>query len=218
MSTKEILKPCPCCDGVAELHETEGCDYVVSCGGCGLQILDDMRWEEKGYDARANVIEKWNTRGGTELGATNQTSFNWKEVKKNGDDANAENNALLPGTNKRAVIPEQLLDSVVKIEQILSGIFQIAGDAPELNMSNYDEDEADKLNDAMIEIYNLAKQAYDTRTKNELVLPMQSVVPSTLYDCDNCMNYPCALQKWSSWKGRKLKLNECGDKVELKLL
>ena len=55
----------------------------------------------------------------------------------------------------------------MKIEQILSGIFQITGDAPELNMSNYSEDEVERLNDAMIEIHNLAKQAYDTRTEDE---------------------------------------------------
>jgi ribosomal protein L37AE/L43A len=33
----------------------------------------------------------------------------------------------------------------MKIEQILSGIFQIAGDAPELNLNNYTEEEVEKL-------------------------------------------------------------------------
>ena len=63
------------------------------------------------------------------------------------------------------------------------------------------------------------KKRVEARTSNENSgLHLQRVVPSTLYDCDDCMNYPCVLQEWSSDKGRKLKLNECGDKVVKKLL
>jgi len=32
------------------------------------------------------------------------------------------------------------------------------------------------------------------------------------YDCDDCSNFPCSLQEWSSDKNKKLRLGECGDK------
>ncbi|WP_277657230.1 Lar family restriction alleviation protein [Seleniivibrio woodruffii] len=56
------LKPCPFCGGVPTISETEGCDYTIQCACCGLSLLDDMDWDGIGYDARQNVIDKWNTR------------------------------------------------------------------------------------------------------------------------------------------------------------
>ena len=43
------------------------------------------------------------------------------------------------------------------------------------------------------------------------------VVGSTVYDCDECIKYPCALQEWSSDKNKKLRLGDCGEKVKRNL-
>ena len=69
MSNKQAkeLKPCPFCGGVAQLAETEGCDYVCACSECGVIMTDDMLWSEESYDARLNIIGKWNTRTNTGL-------------------------------------------------------------------------------------------------------------------------------------------------------
>ena len=57
------LKSCPCCgSNKVSIQETEGCDYLIGCDKCGLQVFDDMKWGKKGFDAKQNVIEKWNTR------------------------------------------------------------------------------------------------------------------------------------------------------------
>lgn len=56
------LKPCPFCGNKPEISETEGCDFVISCDYCGISMLDDMHWNIENYDAKQNVIDKWNTR------------------------------------------------------------------------------------------------------------------------------------------------------------
>lgn len=58
----DALLPCPCCGSEPILQETEGCDFVISCNECGLGLFDDMKWGVDGYDAKSNVIEKWNKR------------------------------------------------------------------------------------------------------------------------------------------------------------
>jgi len=75
----------------------------------------------------------------------------------------------------------------------------------------------DKLHMQHAPIFQKQKLADYVETELK-TLGLFSVSPSTLYDCDDCMNYPCVLQEWSSDKLRKLKLNECGDKVVKKLL
>jgi hypothetical protein len=56
------LKLCPCCGNKPEISETEGCDFVISCDYCGISMSDDMHWNIENYDAKQNVIDKWNTR------------------------------------------------------------------------------------------------------------------------------------------------------------
>jgi len=57
------LNPCPCCGSdKVTIQETEGCDYLIGCDNCGLQMFDDMKWGEEGFDSRENVTGKWNTR------------------------------------------------------------------------------------------------------------------------------------------------------------
>lgn len=41
---------------------------------------------------------------------------------------------------------------------------------------------------------------------------------NSIYDCDKCMNYPCSLQVFCGNMNKKLRKNECGDKVVKKLL
>jgi len=36
-----------------------------------------------------------------------------------------------------------------------------------------------------------------------------------VYDCDECVSYPCSLQEWSSDKNKKLRVGECGDKIKI---
>jgi len=40
---------------------------------------------------------------------------------------------------------------------------------------------------------------------------------SKFYDCDECAKFPCALQKWSSDKNKKLRFGDCGEKVKINL-
>jgi len=59
-----MLRPCPFCGSKANLYETEGKDWVVECTGkkCEVLLFDDMDWGLPNYDAKTNVIKKWNTR------------------------------------------------------------------------------------------------------------------------------------------------------------
>jgi Lar family restriction alleviation protein len=56
------LKPCPFCGDAPVLGETAGCDHVVECRKCGVNMHDDMTWDDEGYDSIKNVIGKWNSR------------------------------------------------------------------------------------------------------------------------------------------------------------
>lgn len=49
-------------------------------------------------------------------------------------------------------------ERLAKLEKAIQDILNVAHDAPELNMLNYDEDEVNHLNVAMIEIYEIAIQ------------------------------------------------------------
>ena len=62
--------------------------------------------------------------------------------------------------NEAAARIEALTAEVERLEKVLDGVFHAACDAPELNMSNYDEDDVSALNAAMIEIHRMT---YDAR-------------------------------------------------------
>ena len=72
----------------------------------------------------------------------------------------------------------------------------------------------DKLR-KLAEDYTVSTEAGQT-LYNELCV-LFNVVGSTVYDCDECIKYPCALQEWSSDKNKKLRLGDCGEKVKRNL-
>lgn len=58
-----------------------------------------------------------------------------------------------------------------KLKETIQKIFEIAINAPELNMANYDENQVIDLNNAMIEIYNLAEGVLTSKDASALPIP-----------------------------------------------
>ena len=61
---------------------------------------------------------------------------------------------------------EQAEAELVRCKDALRNVFEILDDAPELNMSNYDEDEVAKLNVQMIAAYLLVRSFIEKGTTN----------------------------------------------------
>ena len=60
---------------------------------------------------------------------------------------------------------------------------------------------------------NIGKTCAIELEKRNNICDLHIVVGSTVYDCDECIKYPCALQEWSSDKNKKLRLGDCGERV-----
>ncbi len=54
-----------------------------------------------------------------------------------------------------------LSDDIKELNNVIEKAFYMAYEAPELNMSNYNSDDVEKLNNAMIDVYDLLGKAVD---------------------------------------------------------
>ena len=58
------LNPCPFCGCEAVLSDSEGGEWYISCSDaeCNTTMGDSMKWHDENFNAKADVIEKWNWR------------------------------------------------------------------------------------------------------------------------------------------------------------
>lgn len=120
--------------------------FKIKCCDCGLETR--LCWTIQ------EAIKAWNIR----------------EESKEIADLKAENDRLKNGywikeLHKMVSKLKASNDSRARLLDALKDAFDVGENTPELNMGNYDCDEVEKLNNGMIDVYDIIKKAIEQEEK-----------------------------------------------------